>query len=216
MEEGLFHNPTFVQHISEFAVAAIGHHEGHTEETRPDPLTGVPRQVCPHYGSIPCQAHQVTYQQAGNAFEFRGVPASFVCDSTGKMLQKLSGQSPQAFITALNEAQQTIGKAPITGSMLRKMEKGLYKGDVKLRKGKFKDALKAYTSVAEDEDALDMVKAKAAKRIEALTAAAQAAVDEAASLEPRKAKRALKKLLRELDGFEEAHAACEEALNALD
>jgi len=216
MEEGLFHNPTFVQHIAEFAVAAIGHHEGHTEETRPDPMTGAPREVCPVYESIPCQAHQVTYQQAGNAFEFSGVPASFVTDSSGKMLQKLSGQSPQTFISALNEAQQTIGKRPVTGSMLAKMAKGLLQGDAKLRKGKYGDALEAYQKVAEDQEVLEMIRTRAAKRIEALGAAVQAAVEEAAALEPRKAKRALKKLLKQLDAFEEARAACEEALGALD
>ena len=34
MEEGLFHNPTFVDYSRENAVAAIGHGETHSEVSR--------------------------------------------------------------------------------------------------------------------------------------------------------------------------------------
>ncbi len=212
MEEGLFHNPTFVNYINEFAVAAAGHREGHTLEERVNPLTGKREQVCPVYDSIACDAHQATYQQAGGKFEFNAVPTSFVCQPDGTMIKKVSGMAPNDYIEALKEAQMKIGKPPLTGSAILKMERDLYKGDGKLRSGKFNDALKLYKGVAEDEELPEFVRARADARVAALEEAALAAIEEAKALEPRKAKRELKKLLRNLDDLEEAKAACEAAL----
>ena len=116
MEEGLFHNQLFVNHINENAVAAIAHSEGHAEEERVNPLTGAREKVCPRYDSVPCSAHQAVYQSARSGFDASAVPASFVCDPQGKMLAKVPGQAPQAFIDKLNEAQQKLGR-PIAGQI---------------------------------------------------------------------------------------------------
>lgn len=216
MEEGLFHNQVFVDHISEFAVAVIGHHATHEEVEQVDRRTGAKRKVCPIYGSIPCQAHQTSYSQAGDKFDFKGVPASFVCDSSGAMVSKVSGQAPQQFIEALNQAQQKIGKPPLRGSQVMKLERDLLKGDAALRKGKFKDALKSYQEVADDEKVPEFVRKKANKRVEEVVPAALKAIEEAKALEGAKAKRALKKLEKELADIEEAKAALEEALAELE
>ncbi len=216
MEEGLFHNQVFVDHVSEFAVAVVGHREAHEEVEQVDPRTGVKRTVCPVYGSIPCQAHQTSMSQARGSFDFSGVPASFVCDSSGKLVSKVSGMAPQKFIEALNEAQQKIGKAPLRGSQVMKMERDLLKGDVALRKGKFGDALESYKEVADDEDVPEFVRKKANKRVEGVVPAALKAIEEAKALDGSKAKRALKKLARECDDIEEAKAAVEEALAELE
>ena len=217
MEEGLFHNPTFVQHIDEFAVAVIGHGESHAEIEVPDMATKTMKKVCPRYPTIPCEVHVKAASEArqGGGFEFKGVPASFVCDSSGKQLEKVSGMSPQVFITALNNAQQTIGKAPITGSMIAKMQKDLLKGDSYVAKGKFGKAFKSYTKVAEDEKVPEFIRARGAARLEGLKATVMAAVQEAQGMEPKKAKKALKKLKKELKDMPEALEALEQAEGAL-
>lgn len=215
MEEGLFHNPQFVNYVSENAVACVGHQEGHTEADRVDPLTGQSMKSCPHYESIPCSAHQAVYSQAGGKFEFSSVPKSFVCDASGKMVAEDCDGSPQAVIDALTKAQQQIGKPPITGSAIRRMERDLYKGDADARKGKFASALKLYQGVAEEEKNPAFVREKATARVAALGQQALAAV-EAAKGDPKKAKRELKKLVKELAGLEEAKQAAEAALAELE
>ena len=215
MEEGLFHNPMFVNYVSENAVAAVGHTEGHTEVERVDPQTGQKSKVCPNYNTIPCSAHQAVYQQSRNAFNFSGVPSSFVCDSSGKELFKDCDGSPQQVIDALTKAQQQIGKKPVTGSMLQKMERDLWKGDAEARKAKFAAALKLYQGVAEDEKSLDLVREKARARVTALGKQALEAV-EAAKADEKKAKTQLKKLVKDLEGLDEAKQAAEAALAELE
>jgi hypothetical protein len=216
MEEGLFHNQVFVTHINEFAVAAVGHMEGHTAVERVNPLTGAREQVCPHYNTIPCEAHQAVYTGSRNVFDFSGVPSSFVCDATGHQLFEVNGQAPQAFIDKLNQAQQQIGQRPITGSQIQRMMRDLYRGDAKANEGKFKDALESYQGVADAEANPDFVKARARARIEALAAKVAQAIETARGLAPAAAKRELKKLIRELRDFPEAKAAAEAALAELE
>lgn len=215
MEEGLFHNPMFVNYVSENAVAAVGHSEGHTEVERVDPLTGQPAKVCPNYGTIPCSAHQAVYSQAGNKFQFNTVPKSFVCDSSGTKVAEDCDGSPQQVIDALTKAQQQIGKKPITGSAILRMERDLYRGDAEAKKNKFAAALKLYQGVAGEEKHPEFVREKAQARVAALAQQALAAV-EAAQAEPKKAKKELKKLLKELNGLEQAKEAAEAALAELE
>ncbi|RMG18608.1 MAG: hypothetical protein D6731_01645 [Planctomycetota bacterium] len=214
MEEGLFHNPVFVNYVNEFAVSVVGHRETHDMIEVVDPRTRERKKVCPRYPTIPCEVHARAASEArqGGGFQFRGVPASFVCDSSGKQLAQVRGMSPQAFIDALKEAQRTIGKPPLTATAIAELERDLLKGDKLLAKGKYAKAHKAYAKVAEDEDLPTFVRARARERLERLEQAARSAVDEARALPPAKAKRALKKLLRELAPFPAAKKAVEEAL----
>lgn len=216
MEEGLFHNPVFVQYINEFAVAAVGHQEAHSEVEAVDPATGAKRQVCPRYNTIPCSSHQKTYASTGGKFDFKYVPSSFVCDSGGKLVKKVDGQSPQAFIDALTEAQQASGKKPITGSMLAKWDRDLQKGDMSLTKGKLKAAHKSYETVATDESAPEFMRERGQERIAALTAAIEKAIADAKADDPKKGAKALKKLMKELKDMPELLKAAEEALASLD
>jgi hypothetical protein len=215
MEEGLFHNPTFVQHMNEFAVSAVGHMEGHTEESRVNPATGATEKVCPHYDTIPCSAHQAVYRGAGNKFEFRGVPACFIADSSGKKLFEIHGQAPQQYIDKINEAQTQSGKRPITGSQIARWQADLVKGDAKIAEGKFKDARTSYQKVADDEKIPEFVRARARARVEGLAAKITAAIDAAKALEPVPAKRELKKLVKALKDFPDELKLAEEALAAL-
>ena len=215
MEEGLFHNQLFVNHINENAVAAIAHSEGHAEEERVNPLTGAREKVCPRYDSVPCSAHQAVYQSARSGFDASAVPASFVCDPQGKMLAKVPGQAPQAFIDKLNEAQQKLGR-PITGSQIQRWMVPLYRGDQKANGGKFKDALKSYRDVAEDEAIPQFVRARAEARLEALSQKAMEAIEAARALPASKAKRELKKLVKELKDLEAPRTAAEAALAELE
>lgn len=212
MEEGLFHNPQFVNYINEWAVAAIGHSGKHSEVDHVDRRTRKKSKVCPNYNTIPCSSHQDVSSGASSIREGRGMPQSFVCDNEGKKVKKFRASSPASVIAALQEAQKKIGKKPITGSMIRKLEAGLYKGDKALRKGKFKKALKAYNKVKGGKKTPEFVKAKAEKRIEALKEAALTAVKEAQGLPGKKAKSKLKKLLKEFKDLEEAREAAKEAL----
>lgn len=216
MEEGLFHNPVFVNHVNEFAVAAVGHMEGHTEEERVNPVTGAREKVCPHYDTIPCSAHQATYQGAGNRFEFSGVPASFIADSSGAKVSEVNGQAPQQFIDKINEAQTKIGQRPITGSQIARWMADVNRGDAKAAQGKFKDALASYNKVVENEDIPEFVRARASQKVTDLNARITAAIDAARALPPVQAKRELKKLVRDLKDFEEAKAAAEAALAELE
>jgi hypothetical protein len=145
------------------------------------------------------------------------VPASFVCDSSGKQLEKVGGMSPQKFIDSLKAAQVTIGKPPITGSMIAKWTKDVIKGDQLTAKGKFGKALKSYQKVAENDDAPAFVRAQGAAKIEGLKATVMAAIEEAAALEPKKAKKALKKIQREVKkDMPDAKTAVDEALANLE
>ncbi|MCW8141238.1 MAG: hypothetical protein KIT58_20240 [Planctomycetota bacterium] len=216
MEEGLFHNPVFVNHTNEFAVAAVGHMEGHAERERVNPSTGAREQVCPTYGTIPCAAHQAVYRGASNGFEFRGVPASFITDHTGKQLFQISGQAPQQFIDKLNEAQRQIGQRPITGSQIARWMREVHRGDAKLAEGKFKDALGGYRKVADDASIPEFVRARAREKVEALPGRLLQAVEAARALPANQAKRELKKLVRDLKDFEEAKTAAEAALAELE
>lgn len=216
MEEGLFHNPIFVNHINEFAVAAVGHMEGHSEEERVNPMTGAREKVCPHYDTIPCTAHQAVYQGARNNFQFSGVPACFIADPQGNKVSEVNGQAPQAFIDKLNEAQQKIGQRPVTGSQITRWMTSVYRGDQKANDGKFKDALKGYQDVAEDEAIPEFVRARARARIEALSQKAMDAIAAARELPASKAKRELKKLIKELKDLEEPRTAAEAALAELE
>lgn len=209
MEEGLFHNPAFVNYINEFAVAAIGHQGSHGEVEQFNPHARKKQKNCPHYNTIPCSAHQAVASGAQGLREGNGMPQSYVTDHTGKKISKV-GRSPGAVTKALQEAQQKIGKKPITGSMLRKMEAGLYKGDKALKKLKFKKALKAYQKVKDGKKTPAFIKKKAEARIAGLQEAALAAIQEAQG--SKKAKATLKKLLKELKDLPEAKKACEEAL----
>jgi hypothetical protein len=196
MEEGLFHNPTFVDYINEFAVAVIGHSGQHAEIERQNPKTGAVEQVCPHYDTIPCSVHNTCSTQARPNFDFRGVPATFVCDPTGKILTKDVPRNPQGTIDALTKAQQTIG--------------------AKLRSGKFKDALKAYQKVLGKDDIPEFILARARQRVEDLQARALEAIAEAQALDAKKAKKQLKKLIKEFKDLEDAKAAAEAALAELE
>lgn len=216
MEEGLFHNPLFVNHINEFAVAAVGHMEGHTEEERVNPMTGAREKVCPHYDTIPCTAHQEVYRGAGNRFEFSGVPACFIADASGNMVSEVRGQAPQQFIDKINEAQQKIGQRPITGSQINRWMSQVYRGDQKANDGKFKDALKSYQDVADDEAIPQFVRARAQARVEALSQKAMEAIEAARALPASKAKRELKKLIKELKDLEAPRTAAEAALAELE
>lgn len=216
MEEGLFHNPIFVNHINEFAVAAVGHMEGHTEEERVNPVTGAREKVCPHYDTIPCAAHQAVYQGSRNAFDFSGVPACFIADSAGVMVSQVNGQAPQPFIDKINEAQQKIGQRPITGSQIARWMADVNRGDAKATQGKFKDALASYNKVIEDEAIPEFVRARARQKVVDLNARITAAIDAARALAPMQAKRDLKKLVRDLKDFPEAKAAAEAALAELE
>ncbi len=216
MEEGLFHNQIFVNHVNEFAVAAVGHMEGHTEEERVNPLTGAREKVCPRYDTIPCTAHQSVYQGSRNNFQFTGVPASFIADPQGNKLFEVNGQAPQAFIDKLNEAQQKIGQRPITGSQIARWMSQVYRGDQKANDGKFKDALKGYQEVADDESIPEFVRARARARVEALSAKAMEAIEAARALPASKAKRELKKLIKELKDLETPRTAAEAALAELE
>lgn len=216
MEEGLFHNPIFVNHVNEFAVAAVGHSEGHSAEERINPQTGAREQVCPRYDTIPCSAHQAVYQGARNAFQFSAVPSSFIADPSGKMLSEVGGQAPQAFIDKLNEAQQTIGQRPVTGSQIARWMQHVYRGDQKANEGKFKDALKGYQQVADDEEIPEFIRARARARVGTLSQRAAEAIEAASALPASKAKRELKKLIKELKDMDEARAAAEAALAELE
>lgn len=212
MEEGLFHNPVFVNHITEFAVAVVGHSEAHTMVTRTDPRTGQQVQRCPNYGSIPCSVHQQSMQGARSHFEFRGVPASFVCDSSGAQLDQVQGGAPQQFIDALNRAQQRIGRRPVLGSQIARIERDLLRGDAKMAEGKFRDALRLYQGVAEAEEHPEFIRRRAAARIVALGERATAAIAEARALPPRQARTRLRELVRNLRDCGEHLAAAEAAL----
>ncbi len=168
MEEGLFHNPAFVNYINEFAVAAIGHQGTHGEVEQFNPHAGKKQKNCPNYNTIPCSAHAAVASGAQSIREGNGMPQSFVCDNNGKKIQKLSSRSPGGVTKALQEAQQKIGKKPITGSMIRKMSSGLHKGDKLLKKGKFKKALKAYEKVKDGKKTPAFIKKKAEARVAAL------------------------------------------------
>ena len=172
--------------------------------------------VCPHYGSITCKDHGAVYQEAGNKFEFSGVPSCFVTDSQGNMVSKVAGSSPQKFIDALNEAQQKIGKPPLRGSQIMKYEGELIKGDRDAAKAKFKAALKSYQKVAADEKAPEFIRARANDRLSKLGEAAMTAIQEAQGMEPAKAKKALKKLAKEFKGLPDAAKAAQEALAGLE
>ena len=215
MEEGLFHNPVFVNHIAENAIAVIGHGQTHSEIEVPDMATRTMKKVCPRYPTIPCSVHVNSGREARGNFDFRGVPASFVCDSTGKQLEQVKGMSPQKFIDALNSAQVKIGKRPITGSMIAKMEKDLVKGDKSLAKGKFGKAFKAYKKVVDNSKNPEFLRERGTARIEGLKAKAMEAVQEAQGMSPSKAKKALKKLQKELKDMPEAKAALEQAMEAM-
>ena len=216
MEEGLFHNPIFVNHLAENAVAVIGHSQAHSEIEVPDMATRTMKKVCPRYPTIPCSVHTKSMNEARGNFDFKGVPASFVCDSTGKQVEKVMGMSPQKFIDALNNAQIKIGKRPITGSMIMKMEKDLVKGDKSLAKGKYGKALKSYKKVMDNSKNPEFLRERATARIEGLKAKAMEAVQEAQGMPPAKAKKALKKLQKELKDVPEAKAALEQAIEAMD
>jgi tetratricopeptide (TPR) repeat protein len=216
MEEGLFHNPMFVNHINESAVAVVGHSEGHTEESRRNPMTGADEKVCPHYDTIPCEVHQKVYQDTRSSFDFRGVPACFIALPSGEKFAEVNGQAPQAFIDKLNEAQQKIGQRPILGSQIARWMAGLYDGDRKAAQGKYKDAAAAYKKVADDEKIPQFVRARATERGTALAAKITAAIDEAKAKPPAKAKGELKKLIGQLKDFPEAKAAAEAALAELE
>lgn len=216
MEEGLFHNQVFVTHVNENAVAVVGHMEGHTEESRKNPLTGADEKVCPRYDTIPCSAHQACYQGAGSNFQFTGVPASFIALPSGEKFAEVQGQAPQQFIDKLNQAQQKIGQRPILGSQIARWMAGLYDGDRKAAQGKFKDAATAYKKVADDEKIPQFVRAQAAERGTQLGAKVMAAFEAAKAKPPAKAKAELKKLLKEVKDFPEAKAAIEAALAELE
>jgi hypothetical protein len=216
MEEGLFHNPIFVDYITENAIAVVGHSGSHAEIEVPDMATRSMKKVCPRYPTIPCTVHDKAAREARSGFEFRGVPASFVCDSSGKELEKVQGMSPQKFIDALTSAQQKIGKRPITRSMVLKLGKDIAKGDKALAKGKFKKAHAAYDKVADNSKLPEFIRAKAKAKSDGMAGTALAAVQAAAGLEPRKAKKALKKLKKEVAAYEEAKAAYDEAMGELE
>ena len=215
MEEGLFHNPVFVQFMNESAVSVVGHIEGHTEEERVNPATGAREKVCPHYDTIPCAAHQAVYRSAGNKFEFSGVPACFIADSSGKMITKVQGQAPQQYIDKINEAQAASGQRPITGSQIQRWSSELVKGDAKASEGKFKDARASYQKVVDDEQIPEFIRARARVRVEQLTSKITTAIDAAKALAPMQAKRELKKLVKALKDFPDQLKAAEEALAAL-
>jgi hypothetical protein len=215
MEEGLFHNPVFVQHMNEFAVCAVGHVEQHTEEERVNTATGAVEKVCPHYDTIPCAAHTAVYRGAGNKFEFRGVPACFIADSSGKKLFEVHGQAPQQYIDKVNEAQAASGQRPITGSQIQRWQADLHRGDAKATEGKYKDARASYQKVVDDSAIPEFVKARARQRIEQLGQKITAAIDSAKALAPVPAKRELKKLVKALKDFPDELKAAEDALAAL-
>ena len=92
----------------------------------------------------------------------------------------------------------------------------LRKAEERAEKGKYKDALKAYQKVLQNKKVPEFVKARARARIVTLGAAATEAVQEAQGLPPAKVKRALQKLLRDLEGLDEAEARAEAALAELE
>lgn len=215
MEEGLFHNPIFVQQMSESAVCVVGHTEGHTMEKRRDPVTGVEREVCPHYDTIPCSAHQAGYQASSN-FNFNAVPTSYVCTPDGKEFSKVQGAAPQQVIDQVTACQQKIPERPILGSQLRRWESELVKGDQKLAQGKYEDAKKSYEKVKDDEAILELVRGRAREKLAQLEQRAMADVDKAKALPAAQAKRELKKLVKALAAFPEPKAAAEAALAELE
>jgi hypothetical protein len=218
MEEGLFHNQVFVDFITENAVAVIGHGQAHNEVDKVNPRTRKTEKVCPRYPTIPCSVHQKSANEAraSKEFNFKGVPASFVCDSSGKMVEKVGGMSPQKFIDSMTGVIRSSGKRPITGSMIAKMQKDLVKGDKSLAKGKFKKALAAYTKVAENEKYPEFIRARGKAKADGMPEVAMVAVQTALGLAPRKVKTALKKLKKEVAPFAEAKAALDAALAELE
>jgi hypothetical protein len=219
MEEGLLHNPTFVNYVNENCVAAVGHREAHAEVDRVNPITGATEKVCPHYDTIPCAAHQAVASGASGVDNSNGRPASYVCDPTGAREFELGAQqAPQPIIEKLTAAQGQIHDRPLLGSQVQRMMMDLYRGDHQATQGKWKDALASYRKVADEEKDPQFIRDRATARITALQQQAMAAVERARGLENKnEAKRELKKLQRELrDGFDEAKAAVEAALADLE
>ena len=211
----IIRDPVLIKHVEEFALGVVAAKETHYENEVIDPRTGETLKVCSIYKTIPCAKHIAAARQAGKALKFEQEPMAFVCDSSGAEVFKMNSLIGGEYKAAIDEVIKKSGLRPLTGSALRKLEAGLLKGDAKLSKGKFRDALKAYTKTLEDEKTPELVKARAQARLDALQAAVFAAVEEAKALEPNKAKGALKKLAKEVEGFEQAKAALDAALSEL-
>lgn len=215
MEEGLFHNQTFVQHVNEFSVNVVGHSNPHQAVAQRHPVSGEEMEGCPVYPGIPCQSHVDAYRAAGQRFNFRGTPTSFVCLPSGEKVAEIPGvPSSQKVIDDINAAQQRIGQRPVTGSQVLRMERDLYKGDQKLSQGKLADAREAYQAVASDEALPAFVRRKGEARLARWDAAARKAIEDARALPASRAKRELKRLVKELEDVPELKTLAEEALAA--
>jgi len=200
------------RHLDEAAVVAVAHPGSHDERTR----GGEPR--CRLYGAIPCAAHHVTADQAAPLFP-DGLPDAprLVVVVDGRVAAELAGDAEaDAVRAALADAQAALGGEAYARSAVEEAREDLADGDARVERGRFDDAIRSYRSVADDEAVPPPLRAEARGRLEAVLQAALDAVEQAKALGGRRARKALRRLLREFGDLKAARAAIEEALDAVD
>jgi hypothetical protein len=211
---GTLSTAKFADTLNEAAVALIGQDKDHAPVKGVDPKTGKEIDVCPQFPGISCDLHARGIAEAGGRFAWVDLPAVFMCKPDGELVHgqdDFKDLSGAAILARLDELQKKLGQAA-SRTQLRQAESVLAKGDERLEKGKYLDAVKHYEKVSKDAKLSDPLRKVAGARIEALDAKAAALVEAAKAEKDRQAAIVkLRKLAADLKGREVGKAALKAA-----
>ncbi|MDQ7780509.1 MAG: hypothetical protein RDV41_12510, partial [Planctomycetota bacterium] len=183
MEQGVLSNKKFGEFINENAIPLFAHYEEkHGTVETVDPRTKEKSTRCKLFSNLTCEQHKKIYQDAGNKFEFSGVPTSFVLKADGTEFKKIGGPSNNKEIEdAVKAAQKELGQG-LPYSKYMGFVASLQKGDALLEGDKpdYQKAIAEYNKVASMKGKIPgTLTEEAEKRLEKVNELGQAKLTEA-------------------------------------
>jgi hypothetical protein len=204
-----FQQPAFAQFLNDRCVVLVGHRpNGHQPAKRVEGRGADRHEVeyCPVYLTIPCAVHDAIYNDYAGRFDYKDLPAAFICRPDGHvMFDKVEAMGPPAIQQKVAEAQATLGEG-VFGSELDRLEHKLGKGDEKLAQGHLQSARKVYEDEREAARK-PLLQQLCDERLTRLDARAVELIDEAKAKNGKERTDELHRIEREMRGRAPAEAA---------
>jgi hypothetical protein len=193
-------NPAVAGPLADRAVVIVGHRPGgHQPAKRVDKKEKKEVEYCPTYPSIACSVHDFVYNNYAGRYDYKDLPAAFICDKEGKAVESgVEKLGPPAIVQKLEAVQQKLGPG-VFRSEIDKLERTLQKGDEKLADEKLAAARRVYDGEVEGAQK-ELLRIMVQARLTRLDAKAEEMIEAAKKLEGKARSDQLHKIEREMRG----------------
>ena len=189
----------FAQFVRDRVIVIVAHRPGGHEPAKRVEKDKTETEYCPVYPGIRCQTHDDIYNTYAGRYDYKDMPAAFICRPDGRaILDGIEKLGAPAIQQKLEDAQTQLGEG-VFMSEIDRLERKLLKGDEKLGDGKLGPARKVYEEELETATK-PILRGMVEERIAQLDARAMAMIEDARKLEGKPRSDALHKIEREMRG----------------